>query len=96
MFYGIWGWIHALKDDRSTIYIYIYIYIYICVCVCVYNKVLCKGMMMANVVCWNTQIVIRNEGVSDGIRSGKLDWYIISPYLQIFRIFSNLIPSQVC
>jgi hypothetical protein len=41
MFRGIWGWIHALKDDREALYIYM------CVCVCVvYNKVLCKGMMM--------------------------------------------------
>jgi hypothetical protein len=33
-------------------------------------------MMMANVVCWNMQLVTRNEGVSDGVRSGKLENWI--------------------
>jgi hypothetical protein len=41
-----------------------------------YNKVLCKGLMLANVVCWNMQLVIRNEGVFDGITSGELEKWI--------------------
>jgi len=45
MYRGIGGWIHALKDDREVQYVCV------CVCVCVYNKVLCNGMMLANVVC---------------------------------------------
>jgi E3 ubiquitin-protein ligase DOA10 len=49
---------------------------YIYVCVCVYNKVLCKGMMMVNVVCRNVQLVIRNEGVFDGIANGKVENWI--------------------